>query len=126
MEITIPIGVCFEQEITVQTQDCAKTHGSGNLEVFATPALVAIMENSAFRTIESYIPAGFDSVGTAINISHIKASGLGEKINVIATVKSVDGKRIDFDVEAFDSKGKIGSGTHTRFIINVERFLSKI
>lgn len=100
---------------------------SGSLEVFGTPFMIALMEKATCSACESLLDEGETTVGTAINITHNKASGLGELIKASATLKAVDGRKLTFDVIATDSKEDIiGKGTITRFVVNGERFMSKV
>lgn len=119
-------GKTYTQEITVTTQDTAAVHGSGKLAVFATPAMIALMENTAIRCIEGELEADSDTVGIEINAQHTKATGVGGKVWCKATVTEVDGRLIRFELEAWDEKGPIGHATHNRFIINPEKFMSKL
>ena len=120
------IGLKFESQTVVSSANTALTLGSGDMEVFATPAMVALMENAAMLAVKDYLPEGSATVGTQINTSHIKASPLGATITASATLNAVEGRRLEFDVKAWDEKGVIGEGTHTRFIVDRERFLSKL
>lgn len=100
---------------------------SGSLEVFGTPFMIALMEKATCTACEPLLDEGETSVGTAINITHDKASGLGELVKAVATLKSVEGRKLSFDVVATDSKGDvIGKGTITRFVVNGDRFMSKV
>lgn len=100
---------------------------SGSLEVFGTPFMIALMEKATCSACESLLDEGETTVGTAINITHDKASGLGELIKASATLKAVNGRKLTFDVIATDSKEDIiGKGTITRFVVNGERFMSKV
>ena len=100
---------------------------SGSLEVLGTPFMIALMEKATCSACESLLDEGETTVGTAINITHDKASGLGELIKATATLKAVEGRKLTFDVIATDSKeGIIGKGTITRFVVNGERFMSKV
>lgn len=122
----IETGKKFKQEITVLQKDTAIAHGSGNLEVFATPAMVALMENTAVKCLEGTLEEGTDTVGTEINVRHTKATAIGQKVTCQATLSEVDGRRIRFDIEAWDEKGQIGQAIHERFIIWPEKFMSKL
>lgn len=119
----INIGDKYNLSIVVVAKDTAIAHKSGGLEVFATPAMVALMENSAYSLLKE---AGLDSVGTEINVKHLKASLVGTKIDSCATITSINDKWIGFNVECRDEKGVIGSGSHTRYIINPEKFMNKL
>lgn len=119
-------GLSYTSEVTVCTENTAKAVGSGDLEVFATPALAALMENAAMKTVLGELSEGTSTVGASLNITHTRPSGLGEKIRAIATLEEIEGRKLVFSVVASDSKGVIGEGTHVRYIIDVKRFLSKL
>lgn len=112
--------------VKVTKENCASAIGSGALDVFATPSMIALMENAACEAIKTSLQPGESSVGTKVNISHLKASALEDTITATATLTEIDGRRLVFEVVANDSKGIIGEGTHERFVINVEKFLSKL
>lgn len=112
--------------VKVTKENCASAIGSGALDVFATPSMIALMENAACEAINASLQPGESSVGTKVNISHLKASALEDSITATATLTEIDGRRLVFEVVANDSKGIIGEGRHERFVINVEKFLSKL
>ena len=112
--------------VKVTKENCASAIGSGALDVFAPPSMIALMENAACEAIKASLQPGESSVGTKVNISHLKASALEDTITATATLTEIDGRRLVFEVVANDSKGIIGEGTHERFVINVEKFLSKL
>lgn len=112
--------------IKVTKENCASAIGSGALDVFATPSMIALMENAACEAIKESLQPGESSVGTKVNVSHLKASALEDTITATATLTEIYGRRLSFEVIANDSKGIIGEGTHERFVINVEKFLSKL
>lgn len=120
------IGLKHESQTVVTSANTALALGSGDMEVFATPAMVALMENAAMLAVKDYLPEGSATVGTQMNTSHIKASALGATITASATLTAVEGRRLEFEVKAWDEKGVIGEGSHTRFIVDRERFLSKL
>lgn len=122
----IETGKTYEQQITVTAKDTALSHGSGHLEVFATPALVALMENTAVRCLEGQLEAGTDTVGIAIDVQHTKATGLGRKVSCKARITGVEGRKISFELEAWDEQGPIGHARHDRFVILPEKFMSKL
>ncbi|MBQ5831487.1 MAG: thioesterase family protein [Alistipes sp.] len=120
------IGLKHESTTVVSAANTAATLGSGDMDVFATPAMVALMENAAMLAVKDHLPEGSATVGTQINTSHLKASPLGATITASAELTAVDGRRLTFAVKAWDEKGIIGEGTHTRFVVDRERFLSKL
>ncbi|MBR3793973.1 MAG: thioesterase family protein [Alistipes sp.] len=120
------IGLKYESTTVVSAANTAATLGSGDMDVFATPAMVALMENAAMLAVRDHLPEGSATVGTQISTSHLKASPLGALITASAELIEVDGRRLTFAVEAWDEKGTIGEGTHTRFVVDRERFLSKL
>jgi fluoroacetyl-CoA thioesterase len=107
----------------VEMKVTAKAMGSGSLEVFATPALVAMMEEAAVNAL--ILEEGQSSVGVALDIKHIAATPLGMKVWAQAKLIEVDRRRLVFKVEAFDEKEMIGSGTHERFLIDADKFMAK-
>ncbi len=119
-------GLSASSTVTVTDKNTAITLGSGDLEVFATPAMVALMENAAAKAIAPYLAEGDSSVGTEINVTHIKASAIGAEIVASAVVVEVNGREVTFNVGARDGESLIGEGTHKRFVINAERFISKL
>ncbi len=119
-------GKSFTQEVTVTSKDSAAAYGSGHLEVFATPAMVGLMENTAIRCIDGLLAPDNDTVGIEINVQHTKATAVGQKVYCKATLIEIDGRRLRFDIDAWDDKGKIGHAIHDRFIIQPEKFMSKL
>lgn len=119
-------GLQFTSKTTVDATNTARTMGSGDLDVFATPSMVALMENAAMQAAAPHLPEGATTVGAQMNTSHIKPSPLQEEISATATLEEVDGRKLTFHVVASDSKGIIGEGTHIRFIVDRAKFLSKI
>lgn len=126
MEFSLPVGLVFTSEKRVGFTDSAAHYGSGLVEVFATPAMIALMENAALNAVGSYLPEGFNTVGTEISSTHIKATPIGMLVKATATLTAVDGKKLTFDIVAEDEEGIIGKGTHSRFIIDTEKFMSKL
>lgn len=113
----------YRVDITVTEKDTALAHGSGGLEVLATPAMIALMENAAFSLLKS---EGADSVGTEMNVKHTRACLVGAKVYATATVTGCNGNWVNFNVAAFDENGEIGNGTHTRYIIDAAKFMAKL
>ena len=123
--MNIEIGAKATAELTVCSEHTAKVVGSGELDVFATPMMAALMEKAAYLAIASYLPEGDSSVGTRLSISHVSATPIGLKVWAESEVTLVDGKRVEFSVAAYDEAGLIGQGTHERFVVTDQRFLSK-
>ena len=120
------INDIYRADLTVSEKDTALAMGSGGLEVFATPAMVALMENAAMMAVADCLPEGSTTVGIEISTSHLKASAVGAVVVAEATLEEVDGRRLLFSLKAWDDAGVIGEGKHTRFIVDRERFLSKL
>jgi len=111
---------------TVDQTNTALAMGSGNLGVFATPAMIALMEQAACAAIAHGLQEGQSSVGTAISVQHTAASPVGAQVSATATATAVNGRQIDFDVVAHCGESEIGRGTHTRFVIDAARFMEKV
>jgi predicted thioesterase len=121
----IQIGAKGESTITVSTINTAKAMGSGSLDVFATPSMVATMEQASTVALEPYLEDGTTSVGTSLSITHVSATPVGMVVRATAEVTSVNGREVTFNVKAFDEVGLIGEGTHKRFIVYAEKFQAK-
>lgn len=119
-------GLTFTSTIIVSKENIAATMGSGDLEVFATPAMVALMENAAMNAVAGELSEGFAAVGAMMNTTHIKPSAMGETISATAVLKEVEGRKLTFEVRAEDSKGVIGEGTHVRYVVDREKFMAKL
>ena len=119
-------GLYYESTALVSPTNTAVAMGSGDMDVFATPSMVALMENAAMLCVADKLPEGSATVGVEISTSHIKASKLGAAITASATLVEVDGRRLTFEVKAWDSDGDIGKGKHVRYIVDREKFLSKL
>lgn len=119
-------GLAAESRITVTPAHLAVTMGSGDLEVFATPAMVSLMEHAALRAVASALPEGATTVGAEMNCTHIKPSPLGAEIVATAVLSSIEGRKLTFNVGARDAVGLIGEGTHVRYIVDRTRFMAKL
>lgn len=125
--MNIEINKEFKQNYLVQDNNTAKFMGSGDLEVFATPSLVAFMENAAKEYLNTFLPEELGSVGSNININHIAPTLVGKEITVQGKITEIiKEKIIIFSLKAYEQDKKIGDATHTRVIINNEKFLSKL
>lgn len=121
----LPPGIKGIGERIVSEQNTAKTMGSGTLDVFATPSMIALMEQTAYKSVEPYLEKGNGTVGTDLQIKHISATPIGMKVTCESELIEVDGRRLVFQVTAADEKGEIGGGKHERFIIQNDRFQMK-
>ena len=122
----IEIGVTYTSHMTVTEAVTAIAMGSGDLPVLATPAMSALMENAAMLAVAPHLPEGSTTVGGHIDISHLKPTPVGETVTATATVIGVEGKKIEFKVEARCGDVLLGEGTHLRFIIDKEKFMSRL
>ena len=118
-------GIKGIQKVVVSEKNSAKTMGSGTLDVFATPAMIALMEQAAYTSVAGELEEGQGTVGTLMNVSHISATPVGMEVTAKSELVKVDGRKLVFHVEAYDERGKIGEGEHERFIIDNEKFQNK-
>ena len=118
-------GLSARSSAVVGADNTAAAMGSGDLPVFATPAMVALMEHAAATAVAAQLPEGATTVGAGIDIAHTKPSVLGAAITATAVLAAVEGRKLTFRVEASDSEGPIGQGTHVRYVVDRERFLAK-
>lgn len=119
-------GLSATVRTTVVEENTARTMGSGDLAVFATPAMVALMENAAMKAVAAALPEGATTVGSEMNCSHIKPSKVGAEITATAVLTAVEGRKLTFTVGASDEQGIIGEGVHIRFVVDRERFMAKL
>ena len=117
----LTVGISNEISREVVRENTAAAVGSGTLEVFATPA----MEETCLKSVQEHLEEGSGTVGTALTISHVSATPVGMHVRCISKLVEVDGRRLVFDVQAFDEAGLIGQGTHERFVIENEKFFQK-
>ena len=119
-------GLVGESNEIVTEQSTAASHGSGLVSAFATPAMIALMENASVAAIQKHLGAGQTSVGTQVNIQHLAATPVGMRVRARSEVTAVDGRRVSFKVEAWDDREKIGEGTHARMIVDDARFKERL
>lgn len=119
-------GLTHTSQLTVTPAVTAAAMGSGDMPVLATPAMLALMENAAMLAVAPHLPEGCTTVGGHITSSHLKPTALGETVTATATVMRVDGKRIEFKVEARCGDTLLGEGTHLRFVVDKEKFMSRL
>jgi len=125
MNIDIKIGTTGTETAIIEPRQTAKQIGSGTVGVLASPALMSIMEGTAYRSIESQLPEGFTTVGIQMNLAHKRASKPGEVITCSAEVIKTEGKKIFFSISASDSRGEVGFAEHIRYIVNAKEFMEK-
>ncbi len=122
----IEIGTRHTSYTIVDSSKVASAVGSGGLDVFATPSMVALMEHAAMTAVAPFLAEGDTTVGGYIATSHLAPSPIGATIEAVAVVTAVDGRKIEFEVEARCGEQLLGKGTHTRFIVNAAKFMSKL
>lgn len=122
----VEVGLKHTSELTVTDAVTAVRMGSGDMPVLATPAMMALMENAAMLAVADELPEGSTTVGGHIASSHLRPSKIGDVVRAIAEVTKVDGRKIEFNVSAYSGDVLLGEGTHLRFIVDRERFMSKI
>ena len=118
-------GITGEKSTAVVMENTALAMGSGELRVFATPAMIALVEGCCAESVEELLDEGITSVGTQVNIEHLSASPVGAGIVCKSVLTVCDGRRLVFNVEVYDNAGLIGKGSHTRFTVKSDSFLSK-
>jgi predicted thioesterase len=119
-------GLTGTATITVGEEHTAPRVGSGKVRVLATPVMINMMEAAALDAIEGLLPPGHQSLGTHLNVGHYAATPVGMGLRASAVVTKIDGRTVDFRVEAFDDKERVGDGTHTRVVVNVARFDQRV
>ncbi len=123
---TLAPGLTGIATVTVTGDLTAAALGSGNVKVYSTPALIALLEAAAINALDGHLDAGQTSVGTSLNVQHTAATPVGMMVTATATLTEVDGRRLVFEVSASDEVEPIGSGTHERFIVNQARFEQRV
>ena len=119
-------GLTGSARIIVGEEHTAPSIGSGRVHVLATPVMINLMEAAALDAIERRLPLGHQSLGTHLNVGHYAATPVGLGLRASAVVTKVEGRTIEFRVEAFDDKERVGDGTHRRVVVNVERFDQRV
>jgi len=126
MEVNLPKDIIYKQEMIVSLKDTAAHYGSGLIEVFATPAMIGFMEGTAQMSVRPYLPEGYITLGIEINVKHLKATPVGMNVFCESKLTGVDGKKLYFEIKAFDEKGEIGTASHTRYIVEAKKFMEKL
>lgn len=122
----IEVGMRYELTQKVEQKDTAKAYGSGLVEVFATPAMIALMEKTALNVVHKALEDGQNTVGTEVSVKHVKATPVGMQVRCTAVLIANEGAKLTFEVEAYDEKGLIGKGIHKRYIINEAGFMQQL
>lgn len=122
----ITIGLKHTSEMVVTEAVTAKTMGSSDMQVLATPAMIALMENAALMAVADELDEGFTTVGGHFSSSHLRPTKIGDTISATAIVTKVEGKKIEFHVEAHCKNQLLGEGNHIRFIVNRDKFLERM
>jgi predicted thioesterase len=126
ISVQINKGVKGEQEHIVTDEDTAARLGSGMVAVFATPAMVALMEKTALKSIESFLPDNATSVGTEVNMKHLRASAVGHTLRCESTITEVSGHKITFEITVWDDTILVGHGMHVRHIVDTKKFMENL
>lgn len=121
----VETGIRGCRTVKVDESNTAQALGSGTLPVFATPAMIALIEATASRSVEQFLDEGSSTVGTHLDIAHSAASPIGMEVRCETELVEVDRRRLVFSVKVCDSAGEVGSGTHERFIVDNAKFMSK-
>lgn len=122
----LKIGLNASIETKVFNKSSADEMGSGNIDVYATPAMISLMEKAALSAVSLHLPKGYTTVGTAVSIKHMAATPIGMRVKAVAELIFIEGRKLIFKVEAFDSKEKIGEGEHERYIVEAAKFREKV
>ncbi len=122
----LSVGMTGRATVAVSPENTARAAGSGNADVFATPALIALMEAAAVDCVERHLAAGQISLGTHLDVAHGAATPVGHEIAAVAELVGIDGRKLSFRVEARDPFEVISQGTHTRVVVDAKRFEAKL
>jgi len=125
-EFYIPPDASSRRSVFVERALSAREIGSGNVDVLATPMMIALMEAAALDAVQTYLPEGWTTVGTKVELEHLRATPLGDEVTAEASLIKQEGRRLDFNVIALDSRGLIGQGHHQRSIIDTREFMDKL
>jgi predicted thioesterase len=126
VESELTPGIEGNKQIVVTADKTAIAFGSGTVEVFATPAMIALMEQTAMESVKKFLPEGFVTVGTEVSIKHFKATLPGKMVSCSSKLIQSEGNKLVFEVSASDETGMIGKGTHTRYIVDKQIFIDNL
>jgi fluoroacetyl-CoA thioesterase len=124
--MALKLGLTGESTTVVTHENTAAAVGAGGVEVFSTPMMIALMENASWHAVADELDEGYVTVGILVNVRHLGATPIGQRVRATAELAEIDGRRLVFNVAAYDEQKKIGEGQHERFIVNLERFLQRI
>lgn len=122
----ILIGSSLELDELVTSLKCASAVGSGLLDVYSTPSMIALMEKTCYQCLEQFLNTDESSVGGEVNVRHLKPTAIGQTVICNCVISAVSGKKVAFDVKVFENEVLIGKGTHTRFVIDKATFIKSI
>jgi fluoroacetyl-CoA thioesterase len=125
VDITLKEGIERTEELIVKEEVLATNLGSGTVGVYATPAMIALMESVSWKLVQPFLPEGYTTVGTEVHVKHLKATPPDMRVRCRSRLTAVEEKRLFFEVEATDERGRIGEGTHTRYIVEKKQFEKK-
>ncbi len=125
MDFNLKIGLSKEMKEAVTEENIAGKFGSGSIDVYATPAMIGLMEKVSLNMIQPLLPEGFTTVGVSVNVKHCAATPIGLGVRAKSELIEIDGRRLTFRVEAYDDVEKIGEGSHERVIIKLDKFMEK-
>ncbi|MGC8983415.1 MAG: thioesterase family protein [Desulfurococcaceae archaeon] len=123
---SVPVGISCTEEHYASEEHAARHVGSGDVAVLSTPSMIAFMERTSMNCVQKYLPRGYTTVGTVVNVRHLNPAPIGSKIRVESRLVEKDGRRLVFEVKAYWGDVLIGEGLHERFIVNREKFLEKL
>lgn len=126
MDIKIPLDVSAQKTLLVEPAVTARYIGSGTVPVLATPMLIALMEAASLDAVQEYLPQGWITVGTKVDVEHVRATPEGDVVTAEAVLVRQEGRSLTFSVQAKDSSGVIGQGLHQRFMVDQEKFLGRL
>jgi len=119
-------GLTAEVSALVRPDNMASAMGSGGVDVFSTPMMIALMEAASYQAVQPHLTPGDTTVGTLVSVKHLAATPGGLTVRAVARLEAIEGKRLVFTVEAFDDREKVGEGTHERVVVNQNRFLARV
>ena len=126
MYLNISIGAANTFEKITEPCESAAAQASGALDVFSTPSLIALFEQTALLAVDPHLPEGFGTVGVEVSVKHMKATPIGSKVRCTVEVTAIEGRRVSFKGEMWDETGRIGEGAHTRYVINKDEFMKRL